>query len=1343
MNAPQVFDPHGAAAAVAADLAPRLREIPYNYTSFSDREIVIRLLGEEAWAALDELRGERRTGRSARMLYEVLGDIWVVRRNPYLQDDLLDNPKRRQMLIDALGHRLAEIDKRRQADLSEHGDEPGRERASRVAMLTVAARGAVDAFAREFEQMAELRRRATKALGRCTQKDNIRFDGLARVSHVTDATDWRVEYPFVILTPDTEAEIAGLIKACFELGLTVIPRGGGTGYTGGAVPLTPFSAVINTEKLEQLGAVELTELPGVAHKVPTIFSGAGVVTRRVTEAAEAAGYVFAVDPTSLDASCIGGNVAMNAGGKKAVLWGTALDNLAWWRMVDPDGNWLEVTRHDHNQGKIHDIAMARFELKWFDGAYAPGEKLLRSEMLEIEGKRFRKEGLGKDVTDKFLAGLPGVQKEGCDGLITSARWVLHKMPAHTRTVCLEFFGQAREAIPSIVEIKDYLFETSKQGGAILAGLEHLDERYLRAVGYATKSKRNAFPKMVLIGDIVGDDADAVAAATSAVFRMANGKSGEGFVAVSAEARKRFWLDRSRTAAIAKHTNAFKINEDVVIPLNRMGEYTDAIERINIELSLKNKLQILDALEAFFRTGDLPLGKTDDANEIPSAELLEDRVQQALDLFKQVRARWEFLRDRLDMPLREAQHYLVQLGYEKLADTFAARADAQPDANVFHITQDRTVRVSWKQELRAELRNIFNGGAFKPILDEAQAIHKRVLRGRVFVALHMHAGDGNVHTNLPVNSDNYEMLQDAHAAVARIMQIARSLDGVISGEHGIGITKLEFLTEEEMKDFRAYKQRVDPHDRFNKGKLMQGADLRNAYTPSFGLMGYESLIMKQSDIGAIAESVKDCLRCGKCKPVCATHVPRANLLYSPRNKILATSLLVEAFLYEEQTRRGVSIKHWDEFNDVADHCTVCHKCVTPCPVKIDFGDVTMNMRNLLRKMGKKKFNPGQAAGMFFLNATNPQTINAARGVMMGVGYKAQRLAHDMLKKVTKKQTARPPATTGKPPVVEQVIHFVNKKMPGNLPKKTARALLDIEDNKIVPIIRNPKTTSVDSEAVFYFPGCGSERLFSQVGLATQAMLWEAGVQTVLPPGYLCCGYPQRGSGQYDKAEQIVTDNRVLFHRVANTLNYLDIKTVVVSCGTCYDQLAGYEFEKIFPGCRIIDIHEFLLEKGMKLDGVAGTRYMYHDPCHTPIKTMDPVKLVNELMGAENDGYKIAKNDRCCGESGTLAVTRPDISTQIRFRKEEEIRKGAARLRNIPVVSGDGASAAAAPAPAGETQVKILTSCPSCLQGLSRYNEDANIDADYIVVEIARNVLGENWMADYVSHANNGGIERVLV
>ena len=930
-----------------------------------------------------------------------------------------------------------------------------------------------------------------------------------------------------------------------------------------------------------------------------IHAGAGVVTKRVSEAAEAAGFVFAVDPTSAEASCVGGNIAMNAGGKKAVLWGTALDNLAWWRMVDPDGNWLEVTRLAHNMGKIHDVDVARFELKWFDGRGKPGERLLKTETLEIAGRVFRKEGLGKDVTDKFLAGLPGVQKEGCDGLITSARWVLHRMPKHTRTVCMEFFGQARDAIPSIVEVKGYLDGEGRERGAILAGLEHLDERYLRAVGYATKSKRGVLPKMVLIGDIVGDDEDAVAAAASEVVRLANTRHGEGFVAVSAEARKKFWLDRSRTAAIARHTNAFKINEDVVIPLPRMGEYTDHIERINIELSTSNKLRLLAELDAYLAS-PLPVGKAEDAAdaEITRAEVLAERTRQAQELLAGARQRWQWLLDNLDLPLIQALPELGGLGLGALQGALSDRLAAQPAARVFDVVQDRTIRVSWKVEVLAGLQRLFSGAAGKRILDELVAIHGRVLKSRVFVALHMHAGDGNVHTNIPVNSDDYGMLREAHAAVERIMQIARDLDGVISGEHGIGLTKYEFLTEAELAPFQEYKRRVDPNGHFNAGKLMPGADLRHAWTPSFSLMGHESLIMQQSDIGAISESIKDCLRCGKCKPVCSTHVPRANLLYSPRNKILATSLLVEAFLYEEQTRRGVSLKHWEEFEDVADHCTVCHKCYTPCPVDIDFGDVSMNMRALLRRMGRKSFNPGTASAMFFLNAKDPATINATRKAMVGVGYKIQRAAHDLLSGLARKQTAQPPATVGKPALREQVIHFVNKKMPGGLPKQAARKLLDIEDANYVPIIRDPKTTSADTEAVFYFPGCGSERLFSQVGLATQAMLWHAGVQTVLPPGYLCCGYPQRGNGMTDKAEQIITDNRVLFHRVANTLNYLDIKTVVVSCGTCYDQLSGYEFDKIFPGCRLIDIHEYLLEKGIKLDGAKGVRYMYHDPATRP-------------------------------------------------------------------------------------------------------------------------------------------------
>ncbi|MFZ2971864.1 MAG: DUF3683 domain-containing protein [Ferribacterium limneticum] len=1291
-------------------MTARLREIPYNYTSFSDREIVIRLLGADNWAVLDELRSERVTGRSARMLYEVLGDIWVVQRNPYLEDDLLDNRERRDALVNALHHRLNEVEKRREATEGEDV-----ERAAKVKRLVDAARIAVNRFAERFGETWDLRRKVTRILSKHTRKDNIAFDGLARVSHVTDATDWRVEYPFVVLNPDTEEEIGHLVRGCIEAGLTIIARGGGTGYTGGAVPLTPYAAVINTEKLIDIGPVEELVLAGHETPYATIRTGAGVVTDRVSEAASLAGRVFAVDPTSASASCIGGNIAMNAGGKKAVLWGTALDNLAWWKMVDPDGNWLEVERVNHNFGKIHEQENVEFRLKRFDPS---GKKLLGEEILTLPGAACRKIGLGKDVTDKFLGGIPGVQKEGTDGIIVAARWVLHKMPPISRTVCLEFFGQVREAVPAIVEITDY-FKPGGAGhaaGVQLAGLEHLDERYVKAVGYATKAKRHGRPKMVLIGDLVGHDENAVMAAASEVVRMCNLRAAEGFIAVNAETRKKFWLDRSRTAAISRHTNAFKLNEDVVIPLPRMGDYCDGIERINIELSTQNKLALCDALSEFLK-GDLPLHRGD--TTLDTDVLIGDRRQAAIDYVEAVRLRWEWLLENLDLPLAEAESRFASYGV--VAGELTNRAE---NPTLFHRLQDYSVRTSWKQELRARLAKIFDGGVYRPIIERLEAIHKEVLRGRVFVALHMHAGDGNVHTNLPVNSDNYEMLQTANKAVERIMHIARGLDGVISGEHGIGITKLEFLTEEELGPFRAYKQKVDPEGRFNKGKLMPGGDLGNAYTPSFSLLGTESLIMEQSEIGKISDMVKDCLRCGKCKPVCSTHVPRANLLYSPRNKILATSLLVEAFLYEEQTRRGISLKHFDEFNDVADHCTVCHRCVKPCPVDIDFGDVSVAMRNFLRKQEKKRFSPGTFAAMTYLNLKDPATIKLMRFGMMDFGFKAQRLAHKAAKALGFVQDSRkhPPATVGAPTVKTQIIHFLNRPMPGNLPKRTSRALLDIEDDKVIPVIRNPRKTTEESDAVFYFPGCGSERLFSQVGLATQAMLYETGATTVLPPGYLCCGYPQTASGDEDKGQKITTDNRVLFHRVANTLNYLDIKTVIVSCGTCMDQLQKYQFEKIFPGCRLLDIHEYLMEKGVKLEGVSGTRYMYHDPCHTPMKAYAPLAVTKSLMGQE-----VPLTDRCCGDAGSFAYSRPDVATQVKFRKQEEIESGAAKLR------ADGFKG----------DVKILTSCPACLQGLSRYDDDAGTKADYIVVELAKHLLGENWMADYVGKANTGGIERVLL
>jgi Fe-S oxidoreductase len=459
-----------------------------------------------------------------------------------------------------------------------------------------------------------------------------------------------------------------------------------------------------------------------------------------------------------------------------------------------------------------------------------------------------------------------------------------------------------------------------------------------------------------------------------------------------------------------------------------------------------------------------------------------------------------------------------------------------------------------------------------------------------------------------------MLREANAAVARIMALARSLGGVISGEHGIGITKLEYLTADELAPFAAYKAKVDPHGRFNARKLLPGADLSGAYTPSFSLIGHESLILEASRIGQVAASIKDCLRCGKCKPVCATHVPRANLLYSPRNKILATSLLTEALLYEEQTRRGVSFRHFDEFSDVADHCTVCHKCEKPCPVDIDFGDVSIAMRNLLRDEGKQAVPPGDRRGDGLPERHRPdddqdRQAGDDRLGLRGAAARAQRRRAPGTHQGADEASA---VDDGSDEAQGAGDHFINKPMPGGLPKRTSRALLDIEDATVVPIIRNPADRK-RATPCSTFPGCGSERLFSQVGLATQAMLWHVGRADGAAAGLPLLRLSANGGRRGGSRQRIITDNRVLFHprrEHAQLPRHQDGDRVVRHLPRPAREV---RVRRDLPGLPPARHPRVPARERRRAFGIEGVRYMYHDPCHTPMKQRAPLAVVNGLMG----------------------------------------------------------------------------------------------------------------------------------
>jgi len=345
-------------------------------------------------------------------------------------------------------------------------------------------------------------------------------------------------------------------------------------------------------------------------------------------------------------------------------------------------------------------------------------------------------------------------------------------------------------------------------------------------------------------------------------------------------------------------------------------------------------------------------------------------------------------------------------------------------------------------------------------------------------------------------------------------------------------------------------------------------------------------MEAADLTELSEEISPCLRCGKCKPVCNTHFPRANMLYSPRNKIQASGAIIEAFLYESQTGAGISFEQFEGLQDVADHCTICHKCESPCPVNIDFGSVTEKIRALLKDKGQDRFNLGSKMALMFLVIQNPDAVRIMREVFIRWGYKGHQLLHKVAKLVGLVKT-KPAATRNLDGVQAQIINFVERPLP-SLPLNTARQILGIEsrDKNMIPILRDTKKST--DRAVFYFPGCGSERLFSQVGIATQAMLFDLGVNVVLPPSYLCCGYPSTASGDHAKGDEITYDNRVLFHRLKNALSYLDFEAVIVSCGTCYDQLDKYHLGEIFPDAPLIDIHEYLMTQGVSVDNVEGVQ-----------------------------------------------------------------------------------------------------------------------------------------------------------
>ncbi|MFH1985043.1 MAG: DUF3683 domain-containing protein [Pseudomonadota bacterium] len=1177
------------------------RDIPYNYTSADDRRILALVLGDGVLAPLGRLAITRRTGRSWRLLMRVIGELFIVHRNPFLYQELLDDRRRRRRFLGAAQRDLALI-----ADRGRPEPDLG--------LVLDACRRKLDTVRAQLDASTQMRARMRRHLGAIVDEKNVFFDPFTLSAHATDATDWRLHLPVAVVCPDQETQVPLLLEAVAALGLKAIPRGGGTGLTGGAVPVAAGCVVINTEKLNRIGTVQHApgdHPTGDAPAIATIELEAGVITDAAIEAAKAANLVFATDPTSSWACTIGGNIAENAGGKRAVLWGTAIDNLLSFRIAVPGGRLLEVRRENPTGRRIDPGETICFAVT----DTATGEVL---KQIRIHGWQLRKPGLGKDITNKTLQGLPGVQKEGTDGIITAGTFILHRAYPHERTVCLEFFGEDMEEAATVIDRIARAF--TEKGREALMALEHFDEEYVRAIAYKAKAPRSQPPKAVLLIDIVGRSTDEIDTGLARLTTLLD-EYPNTFMAVAqndAEAQ-RFWRDRKRLGAIAARTNSFKLNEDIVLPLKALAEFAEFVDTLNVEEERSNQEEVIWQLLTYLEK----------AVPIEDPEWLTAKLPRARQL------------------LTEAMDQI------KLAGRSHLRTET-------HL-----------QGIQASMTQLLRG--FSKVTAEIQREIAEIRNRRIVVATHMHAGDGNVHVNIPVFSNDREMMLRAAEMADTIMEQAVALGGVVSGEHGIGFTKIKHLDADILSEFKAYLQTADPDDLINPGKLTDRSVTDRVFAPSFNLIELEARILRYGGLEQLAEKISQCVRCGRCKTDCCVFYPGENLFYHPRNKNLALIGIIEALLYDTQHAHAVGLKPLRWLGEIADHCTLCHKCLAPCPVGIDTADVSILEREVLAAHGARKTALPTHAVLGYLSSRSRLTNAVGRRALLQWGGALQRTTARLVGRRSRRSRLLAPFYAPAPAIA-------NKPLTAYFPRR---------HDGLHALLITPEATP--SATVFYFPGCGSERLHADIALASIFMLLRAGARVVLPPPYLCCGFPARANAKTDLTNRQELRNTIIFSQMRSMLGHLDFDGCAVSCGTCRESLLRNNAAAIFDA-PVVDVSGFALSRGdnVRLPNAC----FYHRPCH------DSLDGQGEALLRRIAPEGVVSVAHCCSEAGTLALSRPDIAAAMLSRKRAAL---AARLTKSPMHP-------------------LLTNCPACLTGLGRQQLTA---PQHLTVALADACDRKNW------------------
>jgi hypothetical protein len=179
-------------------------------------------------------------------------------------DQIIEHPLQRKRLFSEFKNDLQTIE--------DHAGDKA------VLKVLETCKSALDSLLGQIKSVSSDQQRILRHLGPVIGKANIYFDPFNITAHATDATDWRRFSPVAILRPDKESQVPELVNKIKTLGFHIIPRGAGTGLTGGATPLAQTCVIINSEKLNKISdIVYQTDHQGITFA--SIELEAGVVPR--------------------------------------------------------------------------------------------------------------------------------------------------------------------------------------------------------------------------------------------------------------------------------------------------------------------------------------------------------------------------------------------------------------------------------------------------------------------------------------------------------------------------------------------------------------------------------------------------------------------------------------------------------------------------------------------------------------------------------------------------------------------------------------------------------------------------------------------------------------------------------------------------------------------------------------------------------------------------------------------------------------------------------------------------------------------------------------------------------